>query len=135
MGKWNGNRITVLLADDTASIRKVVLGFLQWESSIKVVGAAENFSQTIEMATALKPDVVLLDLHMSDHYAYTPALVKSKLLLCGSRVLAMSLSSGEDDKDFRALAKSLGAIAVLDKANLYNELIPAILSSCGIVAE
>src|ERR1700681_1060131 len=81
MGKWMGNRITVLLADDTASIRKVVLGFLHWESSIKVVGAAENFSQTIEMATDLKPDVVLLDLHMPDHYAFAPALVKSKLLL------------------------------------------------------
>jgi chemotaxis response regulator CheB len=135
MSELNGTRITVLLADDAAAMRKVVGSFLQLEPNIKVVGVAENFSQTIEMATALKPDVVLLDLHMSDHYAYTPALVKSKLLLCGSRVLAMSLSSGEDDKDFRALAKSLGAIAVLDKANLYNELIPAILSSCGIVAE
>jgi chemotaxis response regulator CheB len=128
MGKCNGNRITVLLADDTASIRKVVLGFLQWESSIKVVGAAENFSQTIEMATALKPDVVLLDLHMPDHYAFAPALVKSKLLLCGSQVLAMSISSSEDDKESRALAECFGAIAVLDKANLYHELIPAILS-------
>jgi chemotaxis response regulator CheB len=135
MSELNGTRITVLLADDAAAMRKVVGSFLQLEPNIKVVGVAENFSQTIEMATALKPDVVLLDLHMSDHYAYMPALVKSKLLLCGSRVLAMSLSSGEDDKDFRALAKSLGAIAVLDKANLYNELIPAILSSCGIVAE
>jgi chemotaxis response regulator CheB len=125
----NGAHITVLLADDTASIREVVLGFLQWETSIKVVGVAENFSQTVEMATAMKPDVVLLDLHMPDNYAFPAELVKSKLLLAGSRVLAMSLSSGEDDKESRALAESFGAIAVVDKANLYNELVPAILSS------
>jgi two-component system, NarL family, nitrate/nitrite response regulator NarL len=129
MSEPNGTHITVLLADDASIMRKAVLSFLQSEPNIKVVGVAENFSQTIELATALKPDIVLLDLHMRDDYAFAPAFVKSKLLLCGSRVLAMSLTSGEDDEESRALAESLGAETLLDKSRFGDELIPAILNA------
>jgi chemotaxis response regulator CheB len=129
MSEPNGTHIAVLLADDAAVMRKAVLNVLQWEPKIKVVGIAENFSQTIQMATALKPDVVLLDLHMRDDHAFAPALVKSTLSHCGSRVLAMSLCSGETDEDSRARAESLGAAVLLDKTKLGNELIPAILNT------
>ena len=53
--------VRVLLADDAAIIRDAVSRLLESEPSIKLVGVAENFSQAIEMATSLKPDVVLLD--------------------------------------------------------------------------
>jgi hypothetical protein len=39
----------------------------------------------------------------------------------------MSLSSGDDDEVSRARAESLGAVALLDKAEFGHELIPAIL--------
>jgi chemotaxis response regulator CheB len=128
MSEMNGTHIAVLLADDASIMRKAVLSFLQSEPNIKVVGVAENFAQTIEMATTLKPDVVLLDLHMRDDYAFAPAFVKSKLMLCGSRVLAMSLCSGEDDEESRARAESMGAVTLLDKSKFGDELIPAILN-------
>jgi len=129
MSETNGAHISVLLADDASIMRKAVLSFLESEPNIKVVGVAENFSQTIELAAALKPDIVLLDLHMRDDYAFAPSFVKSKLLLCGSRVLAMSLTSGEDDEETRALAESLGAVTLLDKSRFGDELIPAILNA------
>jgi CheY-like chemotaxis protein len=81
------------------------------------------------MATAMRPDVVLLDLHMPDESVVEPESVKSQLRQCGSKVLAMSLSSREHDEAARALAESFGAVGLLDKTRFGDELIPAILDS------
>ena len=123
----NQPQVRVLLADDAAIIRNVVSRLLESEPSIKLVGVAENFSQTIEMASSLKPDVVLLDLHMPDEHLIPPTKVKSELRHSGARVLGMSLSSGEDDEETRTLAESFGVARLLDKAEFGRVLIPAIL--------
>ena len=46
------------------------------------------------MTAALKPDVVLLDLHMPDDCSFKPAFVKANL----SAVLAMSLSGDYENE-------------------------------------
>jgi chemotaxis response regulator CheB len=121
--------VKVLLADDAAIIRNAVSRLLESEPAIKLVGVAENFSQTLQMAASLRPDVVLLDLHMPDDGAFHPGFVKSELELSGARVLGMSLSSGEDDEEVRALAESFGVLTLLDKAEFGRVLIPAILQA------
>jgi chemotaxis response regulator CheB len=123
----NQVQVRVLLADDAAIIRNAVSRLLESEPAIKLVGVAESFAQTIEMVTSLKPDVVLLDLHMPDEHLVEPALVKSELGRSGARVLGMSLSSGEDDEEMRTLAESFGVTRLLDKAQFGRVLIPAIL--------
>jgi DNA-binding NarL/FixJ family response regulator len=120
------NCVGVLLADDSRILRKAVGYVLEAEPSITIVAEAENFSQTVAMAVALKPDIVLLDLHMPDKDTLAPEFVKSQLLRCGSRVLGMSVSSSEDE-EVRALAESFGAEILLDKRSFGDELIPAIL--------
>ncbi len=119
------NTISLLIVDDAAVMRRAIKGLLAQESSIEILGEAETFEQAISMATALKPNVILLDLHMDDDFAYKPEFVKSHFSNCGSRVLAMSLSGGEDQES-RILAEGFGAIAMLDKADLYEILIPTI---------
>lgn len=42
--------------------------------------------------------------------------------------LAVSLSN---DAEAKALAESYGAVSLLDKLNLYNEMIPAIMRCSG----
>jgi DNA-binding NarL/FixJ family response regulator len=121
--------VKVLVADDAAIIRNAVSRLLEAEPTIKVVGVAENFSQTLQMAASLRPDLVLLDLHMPDGHAFQPAVVKSELGLSGARVLGMSLSSSEDDEESRVLAESYGVVMLLDKARFGNALIPAILQA------
>jgi chemotaxis response regulator CheB len=125
----NFNPVTVLLADDADVIRRTVKRFLEAEPSIRIVGEAINFKQTISMAETLRPDVILLDLHMPDGDQFKPAFVKNQLSRCGSRVLAISLSGDyQNDEECRVLAESFGAVALLDKSLFYDELIPAILS-------
>jgi two-component system, chemotaxis family, protein-glutamate methylesterase/glutaminase len=123
----NQAQVRVLLADDAAIIRNAVSRLLESEPSTKLVGVAENFSQTLQMAASLRPDVVLLDLHMPDTDAFHPGFVKAELKLSGARVLGMSLSSAEDDDEVRTLAENFGVVRLLNKAEFGRVLIPAIL--------
>jgi DNA-binding NarL/FixJ family response regulator len=113
--------ITVLLADGNESIRKAIQILLAHALDIHILAQATNFAQTVEFALKLKPQVILLDLHMPDEGLMTVEEVKSKLM--GSGLLAISLWY---DEETRALAKNMGAMKLLDKARLGTDLISAI---------
>lgn len=57
-------RIRVLVADDQALVRRGMTLMLSCEPDIEVVGQAADGVEAIEMAERLRPDVVLMDLHM-----------------------------------------------------------------------
>jgi len=120
---------TVLVADDSDLIRNAIRRVLDAEPSIQIVGEAESFATAIAMARDLRPDVLLLDLHMPDDESFDPGYIKANLSDAGSKthVIGISLFSDED-AETSALGQSLGAIRVLDKARFYDELIPAILA-------
>jgi DNA-binding NarL/FixJ family response regulator len=125
----NKNTVSLLIVDDSDVIRKAIKHLLAEESSIEIVGEAEDFRQAISMAASLKPDVILLELHMGDDFAYEAEFIKSQFSSCGSRLLVMSLFREEEEDEDRKLAEGFGAIAMLDKADLYDVLIPAIRKS------
>ena len=56
--------IRVLLADDQALVRSGFRMILDEREGIEVVGEAENGAQAIELARALRPDVILMDVRM-----------------------------------------------------------------------
>ena len=121
--------IKVLLADDTAVVRQAIRRLLETHGEVEVVGEAADFGQTIQMANDLKPQVIVMDLHMPDQDKVTPQDVKSGLN-CDSRLLAISIWNNEDAK---TLAKSFGAASLPDKAELSEKLIPTLsqLASLG----
>jgi DNA-binding response OmpR family regulator len=86
------------------------------------VGEAKNFTQMVEMTKDLKPQIILLDLHMKDEVKVKPVDVKSRLN-DGAQIVAMSFSN---DEEARVLAENFGAVALLDKAELADEMIPTI---------
>ena len=121
-------QVSALVVDDADVIRRTLRDFLEGEPAIKLLGEASNFAEALSMTAALKPDVVLLDLHMPDDHSFNPEFVKANL--SGARVLAMSLSGDyASEEDIRLLAENFGAVRTLDKAKLCDELIPAILQS------
>jgi DNA-binding NarL/FixJ family response regulator len=120
--------IKVLLADDSEIMRAAIVRVLNEESSVELVGEATSFAEAMEMTAALKPKVLLLDLYMRDNHECPPPIVKSYVEQHGACVLAISLSN---DEKARALAESFGAKALLDKVNLFSELLPAIRRFCS----
>ena len=58
------SRIRVLVADDQALIRRGMSLMLAAEADMEVVGQAADGVDAVEMAERLRPDVVLMDLHM-----------------------------------------------------------------------
>jgi hypothetical protein len=67
-------------------------------------------------ATELKPDVIVFDLHMSDGIVV--------MLPDAPKMFAISFANDEEAKE---LADDIGAVRLLDKMELSETLVPAIL--------
>ena len=120
--------IKVLLADDTDLMRHAIRKLITEDPRIELVGEASNFGQAMQLTADVKPQVLVLDLHLAEKRQFTPALVKSQLA-CVENVLAVSFSN---DAEAEALAESYGAKLLLDKMKLFNQLIPAILNCSAL---
>ena len=114
--------VKVFLADDAEVMRKAIRRLLSDREDIAVVGEASNFRETIEKTSELHPDLIILDLNMPDRNHIAPS--EAKRLLNGAKVLAITLGTENLDEE---LLDSVGAFRLLGKAELANELIPAIL--------
>jgi len=119
--------IRVLLADDSDVMRSVIARILTDDPDLEIIGVAASFAETLRLTAVMKPDILIMDLHMADEREYPPETVKGQLLQTTDCIVAMSLWN---DTDAKALAESMGARMLLDKANLYSTLIPAIKLFC-----
>jgi len=56
--------ITVVIADDHVLLRDGLQTIINLEEDMRVVGAADNGAQAVELAARLRPDLVLMDVQM-----------------------------------------------------------------------
>lgn len=56
--------IRVLIADDSALMRKLLTKILQSDPDMEVIGAARDGNDVVEKARQLKPDVITMDVNM-----------------------------------------------------------------------
>ena len=113
--------VKVFLADDADVMRKAIRSLLSNREDISVVGEASNFLETVKKTSELHPDLIILDLNMPDRNHIAPS--EAKRLLNGAKVLAITLGTENLDE----LLDSVGAVRLLDKADLADQLIPTIL--------
>lgn len=59
-------KIRILLADDHMLMRMGLSTLIACEEDMTVVGEAQNGSQAVELAQALKPDLIIMDLMMPE---------------------------------------------------------------------
>jgi DNA-binding NarL/FixJ family response regulator len=88
--------IRVLLVDDHALFRKGLAGLLEREKGFTVVGEAGDGAEAIRKAEALRPDLVLMDVHMpgTDGLQATRHLART---LPATRIVMLTVS--EEDRD------------------------------------
>jgi DNA-binding NarL/FixJ family response regulator len=117
--------ISVLLADDTSIIRHAIRGMLDSKPELEVVGEAADFAETMRLIEALRPAIVVMDLHMPGEFKVKPEDVKSRLRKGPSLLLAISIWN---DHDARARADSFGASKLLNKMDLAESLTRTIIA-------
>ena len=54
----------VLVADDQLLIRQIIGAMLERDPNLSIVGEAANGSEARSMATALTPDIIVMDINM-----------------------------------------------------------------------
>jgi DNA-binding NarL/FixJ family response regulator len=112
----------VLIVDDHPSFRATARAVLQAEG-FEVVGEAEDGASAIEAVRRLRPEVVLLDVHLPDIDGFE---VTSRLLSNGSSP-AVVLTSSRDVSEFGALVERSGARGFVPKAELSGEALVSLL--------
>jgi DNA-binding NarL/FixJ family response regulator len=114
--------IRVLLVDDHDVVREGLQTFLSEESDFNIVGEASNGLEAVNLAVALKPDVVLMDLLMPGMDG-VEATRRIRTTLPASQVLV--LTSYADHQHVRD-ALQAGAIGYILKDVLKRDLVQAI---------
>lgn len=114
--------LRVLLVDDQPLIRTGFASILASQEDIEVVGEAQDGREAVELAAALDPDVVCMDVQMPrmDGIEATRRLVAA-----GSRAAVLILTTFDTDEALFA-ALSAGASGFLLKAAGPEELIQAL---------
>ena len=59
-------RVSVLLVDDHALIRRGLVDLIRYENDLNVAGEAANGQEAVEAARKLNPDVIVMDLMMPE---------------------------------------------------------------------
>jgi NarL family two-component system response regulator LiaR len=94
-------KIRVLLVDDHALVRQGLRMFIDMQNDMEVTGEGANGNEAVELATTLKPDVILLDLVMPGMNGVEATL---KILQSDPHARVLILTSfGDDDQVFPAI--------------------------------
>ena len=96
-------RIRVLVVDDSASCRDLLVAMINGDPRLQVAGVAVNGEEAVRAAAQLAPDIVTMDLHMPrmDGFAATRRIMET----CPTRVVVVTSSFVPQDvaQSFHAL--------------------------------
>ncbi|MBT0666662.1 response regulator transcription factor [Geobacter pelophilus] len=114
--------IRVLLVDDHKIVREGLNSLLSRESSIQVVGEADNGRSSIQMTRELTPDVVIMDISMPDMNGIEATQrIRNEMPAC--KVLALSMHA---DRRFVIELLKAGANGYMMKDCAADDLVAGI---------
>jgi two-component system nitrate/nitrite response regulator NarL len=116
--------IRVLLVDDGAEFLEAVARFLTSDPEIEVVGQSITGKEALELETALKPDLVLMDLALPD-ISGLDLTRRFKSQPDSPRVIMLTL---HDNREYRQAAEEANADGYVAKTDLGVQLLPMIHS-------
>ena len=119
--------IRVLLADDHKIVRQGLVGLLEIEPDIEVVGQAADGEEAVELARKLRPDVVIMDVTMPRMTGIEATKLISRELP-KTRVVGLSMHA---ESDMAQAMRAAGAAAYLSKGGPSEDLLAAIRCRAG----
>jgi two-component system, NarL family, invasion response regulator UvrY len=119
--------VTVLIADDQAPFRSAAKGVVGIAPGFEVIGEADSGEAAVEQVEALKPDLVLMDIHL-------PGIsgIEAARRIAGSSPLTVTfLVSSYRADDLPVEARSSGAAAYINKEDFEAQLLSDLWESRG----
>jgi DNA-binding NarL/FixJ family response regulator len=114
--------VRVLIVDDHESFRSSARLLLEAEG-YEVVGEAADGASGLAAAAELKPDVILLDVHLPDVDGFD---VAARLSTADSSPRVV-ITSSRDASDFGPMIERSGALGFVPKNELSGEALAALL--------
>jgi DNA-binding NarL/FixJ family response regulator len=119
--------IRVVVAEDFPLVREAVVGALNRDPAIEVVGEAATGREAIDLAESLHPDVMILDLVMPDLGGIE---VLEKLRISQPQIRSIVLTASEQATHLLD-AIAAGAAGYLSKRAVGEELRQAVITAYG----
>jgi two-component system response regulator NreC len=115
-------KLRILLADDHIVVRTGLRALLERQRNLEVVGESENGRETVELAAALGPDVVVMDVGMP----ILNGIEATKTIVTQRPATAVVILSMHADESYVMRALKAGARGYLLKDSAAADLISAI---------
>ena len=116
------NKISVVLADDHVLVRNGIRAMLESDTDIDVIGEASNGAEALQVASSLKPNILILDIRMPEMTGLEAA---AKLNDYAPNTKAVILSM-HDSEEYVLQALDSGAYGYLLKDTDKNEFVKAL---------
>jgi DNA-binding NarL/FixJ family response regulator len=117
---------TILLVDDQPAVRRGLHMRLILEPDLRIVGEAGDGASALELAAALDPDVVVMDVEMPELDGLAATASLRTVSRCGVVILTI-----HDDPETRRRALVAGAHAFIGKHEAVEALPAAIRAAAG----
>ena len=104
--------VRVLIVDDQEPFRMAARMVVEATDGFDVVGEAETGEDSVTMAEALKPDLVLMDVNLPG----INGLDATRQILSGSDAVVVLLLSTYEEEEYAPRAAECGAAAYIPKA-------------------
>jgi len=115
-------KLRLVVIDDHPLVRQGISSILRTESSMEVVGEAENFKDAVNVIKSTEPDLSLIDLRLGNDSGLSVIEQAKQLGIKGKFAI---LTSSGNEQDF-LYAEQLGVSGYILKEALPEEIIHAI---------